>query len=703
MRGFLRRTLQIVGYTFSFVGALLLIAWAVRGARPALECGVIEAARALDWSAAYACLDKADYDPLIGLVTLIVGVLAWLAARFTPDNSSSVHNPTPEERTRNRVALANRVQKTWIDGVLKQSLFEAVLIALGWQHSPESVEMRPWSMKAGRPDEDGTLVPPDQGIAALFDQSDGALVILGEPGAGKTTMLLSLTQELLNRQKAENAYHLVPIVFNLSSWKGNEPSLDDWLVGALDSYYDVGETVARFLVEHGELALMLDGLDEVQEEMRNECVAAINAYRKEHLVPVALCCRVAAYRELNSKLVAQLAVTLQPLTPEQQDGYLDKLTLPAAGRLKAALHADAALREAAESPLMLSVMLGAGDYLRLDNAELTKDGLRSAIWDAYLQNMLNRERKTQAQYPARQVIEQLAWLAQGMTRLWISVLHVEYLNSEWLHRNVATLTLDLGFVLMLSLPFGFVLGPVTWSFYGLWGWLPLFVVWFVTSLVKVWSEFSPYDYSHYGRRLKMRRLMVIYSPWLLWWMTVPLLVFLARGLSETILLAVSTLMLEGMLEGFSIGAPLRPSDQDDIDIEAKPNARVVRHLKYATGASLLVGVLGALFWFAFGNSLQGPYSLTMSTEAVGFSLAMITAFILGLGKTFGYYLLRFMIWLKGCAPLNYVSFLNYCAERILLRKVGGGYIFLHRTFMEHMATIDPTKFDCDTPAGKSSA
>jgi hypothetical protein len=40
-------------------------------------------------------------------------------------------------------------------------------------------------------------------------------------------------------------------------------------------------------------------------------------------------------------------------------------------------------------------------------------------------------------------------------------------------------------------------------------------------------------------------------------------------------------------------------------------------------------------------------------------------------------------------PLNNVRFLDDCADRILLRRVGGGYIFIHRTFMEHVAGLDP--------------
>jgi hypothetical protein len=40
-------------------------------------------------------------------------------------------------------------------------------------------------------------------------------------------------------------------------------------------------------------------------------------------------------------------------------------------------------------------------------------------------------------------------------------------------------------------------------------------------------------------------------------------------------------------------------------------------------------------------------------------------------------------------PLNYARFLDYAAKRVLLRKVGGGYIFVHRLLLEHFAALDP--------------
>jgi len=47
--------------------------------------------------------------------------------------------------------------------------------------------------------------------------------------------------------------------------------------------------------------------------------------------------------------------------------------------------------------------------------------------------------------------------------------------------------------------------------------------------------------------------------------------------------------------------------------------------------------------------------------------------------------LRFVLWREGLMPLNYVRFLEYATERIFLRRVGGGYIFVHRLVQEHFA------------------
>jgi len=47
-----------------------------------------------------------------------------------------------------------------------------------------------------------------------------------------------------------------------------------------------------------------------------------------------------------------------------------------------------------------------------------------------------------------------------------------------------------------------------------------------------------------------------------------------------------------------------------------------------------------------------------------------------------------MLFVKGEAPWNYARFLDYAARRVFLRKVGGGYIFVHRLLMDYFAALE---------------
>jgi DNA polymerase III delta prime subunit len=56
-----------------------------------------------------------------------------------------------------------------------------------------------------------------------------------------------------------------------------------------------------------------------------------------------------------------------------------------------------------------------------------------------------------------------------------------------------------------------------------------------------------------------------------------------------------------------------------------------------------------------------------------------------------HFVLRFLLWCTRSLPLNYPRFLDYATERILLRKVGGGYIFIHRSLLEYFADMETGK------------
>ena len=54
-----------------------------------------------------------------------------------------------------------------------------------------------------------------------------------------------------------------------------------------------------------------------------------------------------------------------------------------------------------------------------------------------------------------------------------------------------------------------------------------------------------------------------------------------------------------------------------------------------------------------------------------------------------HYALRLILRLKGYTPFNFIKFLDDCAKLILLKKVGGGYIFIHRMLLEYFAELTP--------------
>jgi hypothetical protein len=52
-----------------------------------------------------------------------------------------------------------------------------------------------------------------------------------------------------------------------------------------------------------------------------------------------------------------------------------------------------------------------------------------------------------------------------------------------------------------------------------------------------------------------------------------------------------------------------------------------------------------------------------------------------------HYLLRLLaVWL-GYMPRRCAHFLEYCSKLVFLRRVGGGYIFIHRMLLEHLAAM----------------
>ena len=51
--------------------------------------------------------------------------------------------------------------------------------------------------------------------------------------------------------------------------------------------------------------------------------------------------------------------------------------------------------------------------------------------------------------------------------------------------------------------------------------------------------------------------------------------------------------------------------------------------------------------------------------------------------------IRVLLARRGLLPFRLVEFLNFAADHLLLRRVGGGYVFIHRLFADYLATLSP--------------
>jgi hypothetical protein len=139
----------------------------------------------------------------------------------------------------------------------------------------------------------------------------------------------------------------------------------------------------------------------------------------------------------------------------------------------------------------------------------------------------------------------------------------------------------------------------------------------------------------------------------------------------------------------------------------QPNEGIHRSARNSLFAAALFGPIGGIAsglvcGLAFGLLARLP---SWSILGTGFAIVFGCLFAINFWSIHGgnalieHFALRLRLWRAGSIPWNYVHFLDYATERILLRKVGGGYIFVHRLLLDHLATLNTEKFkysNCDT-------
>jgi HEAT repeat protein/nucleoside 2-deoxyribosyltransferase len=213
-----------------------------------------------------------------------------------------------------------------------------------------------------------------------FEAYGGRVLLLGEPGAGKTVTLLNeLIRAILRRKTDPKAP--VPFFEFITSWNAEKQApFAEWLCQRYAP--DLNPAMVESAIKSGQAVLFLDGLDElggereeekevddigedgkpkkdkddkpqkkkvrVSYDPRQRFVAALSNYPAPTQALVT--CRIKDYQEIEQQVPLNGAVQLLPLNDEQIAEYLKDLP-----ELYQAVQADPNLKEMLRVPLLMSL------------------------------------------------------------------------------------------------------------------------------------------------------------------------------------------------------------------------------------------------------------------------------------------------------------------------------------------------------------
>jgi hypothetical protein len=662
--------------------------------------------------------------------------------------------------------LRGRVHQAWVKDVLEQSLHHEVALALGKELAPETIEA-PWSRVAEFPNRRARPLATLRPILDIFEESGRMLLVLGDPGGGKTITLVELLRDLLAlHRQGRDPY--VAVLLNLSTWKPDPRGLMGWIVRELGVSYAIPRKDAERWLQAKRLVLLLDGLDEVPAVRRDVCVEAINAYLAEFGTPgLAVACRNEEHQALRERLRLVSAVRLQPLTPQQIDDALRRGGEPMAG-LRARVSADPELLELSRTPLMLSILMLAGPELDGEaprEPDAAPMDVRRQVFRRYVLSMFRRRQVAPPE--ENRVRSGLTWLAREMAAQSTTSFSLQRLQPSWVGRPARV-----AYAVVSALVIACVLGASAAGLFesaNEWRNFLKHAMFFGLAAAQVESLrltlFRAEPASAAARNARRAASFIVFT----------LAVLLVNRLTMGREWLEASLMLGPLYWLVALSASARRPAADDISMADSRRWSGRHAVRGALVALLLVAFLGVIFTASFDLFESGPddaadfigdlvtllqklaahpateladlidswgwivapllgavvggltsavsgreagpsarLRATLKQAAVGafifagFALLigivnadqgfdkskvlfLISLGVLGALWNGGLDLIRHFV-LRGVLaatrrfPFRVLRFLDRAAQLILLRRVGGGYIFVHRLLLEHFAS-----------------
>ncbi len=320
-----------------------------------------------------AVLRALEKDPAQRFGSATEFAAALDAAAEASEQQTEPHTRPERADQDERAILLQRVREQWIEGVLARTTDGVVLVRQRLTASPTDASLRGVTS-----------------IVEAYSASDGGLLILGDPGHGKTVNLLRLARHAADHAtNAQGTIGKVPVVLTLSSWTVQDADLAVWIRRELASKYLLTTRSALRLIESDALLPMLDGLDDVRPTARDACVRAINTFRGQRASRrIVVSCRTDEYAATATKLGLKHAVVLESLASHD---IAQQLEHSASSDLAHALQRNPLLGELSHTPMLLHVMRVAfRDSFRFRGALASEDDAVHQLFESFVSSALRK-------------------------------------------------------------------------------------------------------------------------------------------------------------------------------------------------------------------------------------------------------------------------------------------------------------------------
>jgi energy-coupling factor transporter ATP-binding protein EcfA2 len=614
---------------------------------------------------------------------------------------------TPASRSAGAIAQQNRERmqrrlKQWYQDFLSQSLQESAWLDLGFVEQPNALTS-PVSLLIRGTSLPDRLKPPGTSILQVYDEAQQELLILGEPGSGKSTQLYILGQHLLTRSETHQHAPL-PFIFSLSSWASKRQALEIWMAQQLVEIYQVPKKMAQQWVENHQVIPLLDGLDEMEDTARPRCIQEINRYHQEHLHPLVACCRSAEYATAaqTDRLLLQQAVVVQPLSQQQITDTFSKGGKALAG-LRAAYKQNSALQELATAPLLLNLLILA--YQGIPVRDLpTQEKYLEDVLQTYVGRMVT-QKGNGTRYPPTVTRRWLQTLAIQMHTHHLTEWGIEQLQPDWLsqtfqwrYRWSVGLVGGLIFGLILGLVFGLGAGLIGGLVGGLivglgagliFGLFFVLIVGLNKRRTGVIYMVEGVEWSWKGVQwVSIRRLIGGLINGFIIGLIFGLILKLIVGLDTGLIVGLDTGLIGGLFMGLLGGVESRQMRLVDSSILI-PGEGLKRTVKNGLRGGVIVGLIVALGIGLIVALIKGPIIGLLAWLIAWLIVWLLIGSEAGLYNSLQHFILRFWLWSSHSLPFRLIPFLEDARSRHLLKRVGGSYQFIHRVLLDYFTKLEP--------------